>query len=55
MRHVITLTVFLTAVVSAFGQGLDTSPSAETGRLPFASYFDGNIDSISIYNHCCPK
>src|SRR5437867_11207611 len=49
-RVVITSAFFLSIIHSAFGQAIDLSPSAQTGRSPFASYADGNIDSISVYN-----
>jgi len=48
--------VFFAAVLSvllatpANGQGFDFSPAAQTGRVRFASYFDAEIDSISLYN-----
>src|SRR5204863_9706469 len=41
--------VFFSLIHLAFAQ-FDTSPSAQTGRLPFAAYSDGDIDSVSIYN-----
>src|SRR5437899_1784391 len=49
-RLFVSVTVFFSLSHSAFAQGLDLSPSAQTGRLPFASYSDGDIDSVSIYN-----
>src|SRR5438093_4425993 len=49
-RLLMIVSVFFGLIHSAFAQGLDLSPSAQTGRLPFAAYSDGDIDSVSIYN-----
>src|SRR2546427_652040 len=49
-RLVMSITFVLCIIRTALGQGIDTSPSAETGRLPFASYSNTDIDSVSIYN-----
>src|SRR5881628_2250935 len=49
-RFLMITSVFFSLIHSAFAQGLDLSPSAQTGRLPFASYSEGDIDSVSIYN-----
>ena len=49
-RLLMIVSVFFSLIHSAFAQGLDLSPSAQTGPLPFAAYFNGDIDSVSIYN-----
>ena len=45
---VILLSLGFNAVLHA--QPFDVSAGAQTGRQPYGSYFDGDIDSVSIYN-----